>query len=88
MALYKVIINKKVRKKDLAKVPKKDAKRIVDVIKGLANNPYPENSVRLKGRSELRIRQGSYRILYTVEEEVVTVYIVKVAHRKEVYKNI
>ncbi|MEI7682891.1 MAG: type II toxin-antitoxin system RelE/ParE family toxin [Candidatus Saccharibacteria bacterium] len=86
MALYKVEINKKVRKKDLPAIPPKDVKRIVERIQKLANDPYPVDAVRLKGREEWRIRQGDYRILYIVEEKVVTVFIVKVGHRREVYK--
>jgi mRNA interferase RelE/StbE len=86
MALYKVEINKKIRKKDLLSIPSKDAVRIVDRIKTLAENPYPTDAVRLKGREEWRIRQGDYRILYTVDEGIVTVFVVKVGHRREVYE--
>jgi mRNA interferase RelE/StbE len=86
MVLYKVKITKKVRKKDLPSIPSKDVNKIVEKIKGLAQNPYPDNSIRLKGREEYRIRQGDYRILYIVEEKVVTVFVVKVGHRKNIYK--
>lgn len=86
MALYKIVINKKVRKKDLPSIGTKDVQRITERIKKLAENPYPVDAVRLKGRDEWRIRQGDYRILYTVEEKVVTVFVVKVGHRREVYK--
>ncbi len=86
MALYKVEINKKVRKNDFASIDAKDVFRIVKRIQGLASDPYPPGSVRLKGREEWRIRQGNYRILYIVNEEIVTVIVVKVGHRKEVYK--
>jgi mRNA interferase RelE/StbE len=86
MALYKVEISKKVRKKDLSKIPTKDVERIVERIKSLAENPYPVCAVRLKGREEWRIRQGDYRILYLVHEQIVTVIVIKVGHRREVYK--
>jgi len=86
MALYKVEITKKVRKKDLLSIPPKDVKRIVDRIEKLAVNPYPEDATKLKGRLEYRIRQGDYRILYIVEDDIVTVFVVKVGHRKNVYK--
>ena len=86
MALYEVEINKKVRKKDLPSIPSKDLARIIERIKELASNPYPTGAVRLKGREEWRIRQGDYRILYIVEEKIVTVFVVKVGHRREVYK--
>lgn len=86
MALYKVEINKKVRKKDLPSIPKKDLSRIIQRIKELSNNPYPLWAVRLNGREEWRIRQGDYRILYIVQEQIITVFVVKVGHRREVYE--
>jgi len=86
MALFRVVVDKKVRKKDLLRVPVKTRRKVIERIKELGANPYPEDSVRLKGRQEFRIRQGSYRILYTVNEDVVTVIVVKVGHRKDVYK--
>lgn len=86
MALYKVEINKKVRKKDLPSIAPKDIRKIVGRIQKLADNPYPMDAVRLKGRDEWRIRQGDYRILYIIQEEIVTVFVVKVGHRREVYK--
>jgi len=86
MALYKIEISKNVRKKDLPSIPKADVIKIVKHIEGLAGNPFPEGAVRLKGREEWRIRQGDYRILYVVEHDVVTVFVVKVGHRREIYK--
>lgn len=87
MALYRVEINKKVRKKDLASIPAKDANRIIQRITGLSENPFPSDAIQLKGREEWRIRQGDYRILYIVAEKIVTVFVVKVGHRKEIYRN-
>lgn len=52
MDLYKVEINKNVRKKDLVSIPSKDVSRIVERIKKLAEDPYPENSTILRGRQE------------------------------------
>ena len=86
MASYKVEISKNVRKKDLPSIPKPDALKIVKRIESLAENPFPEEAIRLKGREEWRIRQGDYRILYVVEHDVVTVFVVKVGHRREIYR--
>lgn len=86
MASYRVEVNKKVRKKDLVSIPPKDVARIVERIRGLADDPFPDDAIRLKGREEWRIRQGDYRILYTVDEDIVTVFVVKVGHRREVYE--
>lgn len=85
MALYKVYVDRRVRKKDLPVLPAKDRERVVNRIKRLAEEPYPEDSILLKGSSKRRIRQGNYRILYTVDDTVVTVYVVKVGHRRDIY---
>lgn len=86
MASYKVELAKSVRKKDLRSLPKADIARIIKRIESLAENPFPVGAVRLKGREEWRIRQGDYRILYLVKHEIVTVFVVKVGHRREIYK--
>ena len=85
MVLYKVRINHSVRKKDLQTIPQKDVRRIVERIGKLAGDPYPADAIRLKGKEEWRIRQGDYRILYIVDEDIITVFVVKVGHRREVY---
>lgn len=86
MASYRVEISKSVRKKDLPSIPKRDVAKIVKCIEALADNPYPESAIRLKGREEWRIRQGDYRILYVVEQDIVTIFVVKVGHRREIYR--
>jgi mRNA interferase RelE/StbE len=86
MASYKVEISKSVRKKDLLTIPKADVAKIVKRIESLADNPFPEGAIRLKGREEWRIRQGDYRILYVVEHVLITVFVVKVGHRREIYR--
>jgi mRNA interferase RelE/StbE len=86
MVLYKVIIDKRVRKKDLLNIPAKDRARIVKCIAQLESDPYTSDSIQLKGRTERRIRQGDYRILYIVEDKIVTVFVVRVGHRREIYK--
>lgn len=88
MALYKIEINKKVRKKDLATIAATDVKKIVKRIQKLAEDPYPANAIQLKGREEWRIRQGNYRILYIVKEQVITIFVVKIGHRRDVYRKI
>ena len=86
MASYKVEISKSVRKKDLPSIPKADVAKIVKRIESLADNPFPEGAIRLKGREEWRIRQGDYRILYVVASDIVTVFVIKVGHRREIYR--
>jgi mRNA interferase RelE/StbE len=86
MDSYKVEISKSVRKEDLPSIPKTDVAKIVKRIEALADNPFPEGAIRLKGREEWRIRQGDYRILYVVESDIVTVFVIKIGHRREIYR--
>lgn len=86
MASYKIVLNKRVRKKDIPAIPPKDRVRVIARIEQLSTNPYSVESTQLKGRLERRVRQGNYRILYIVEEEIITVIVVKVGHRRDVYR--
>jgi mRNA interferase RelE/StbE len=84
VAKYKIEI-KKSAIKELESIPSKDLKRIVEKIKLLAENPRPSGCLKLSGEERYRIRQGKYRILYAIKDDILTVYIVKVGHRKDVY---
>ena len=65
-----------------------DRRRIVDWIRALAADPRPSGSERLAGREDrLRVRQGDYRVVYSVEEESRSVTVVKIGHRKDVYRS-
>jgi len=72
--------------KEIESVPKKDRLRIVRKIQGLADNPRPQGCEKLTGEDKYRIRQGAYRIVYSVSDKELTVLVVKVGHRGSVYK--
>lgn len=86
MALYNVQILPEVIRKDLRKIPGKDADKIMERIKLLGNNPRPVWSKKLSGREEYRARYGNYRILYVIEDTIKIVLVTKVGHRRDVYK--
>lgn len=86
MAQYNVQILPSVVRKDLKKIPAKDAKIIMNRIKLLGDNPRPSWSKKLSGREEYRARHGVYRILYVIEETVKVVQVTKVGHRSKIYK--
>lgn len=67
-------------------IPKPDQLRIVGVIDLLGDNPLPPKALKLRGREGYRIRVGDYRILYTFDGKVMTVLIIKIGHRKDVYR--
>ena len=85
MARYRIEL-KKSAVKELAQIPKKDLRRVTGKIAALADNPRPKGCVKLSGKDKYRIRQGNYRILYSIEDDVLVVYVVKIAHRKESYR--
>ena len=85
MASYKIVFKQSVAK-DLRQIPDKDVQRILQRIDGLANDPRPAGAEKLSGEEKYRIRQGRYRILYMIDDHVITVTVVKVGHRRDVYR--
>ena len=85
MAVYKIFLKKSV-KKDLAAIPKKNLKTILNKIESLKDNPRPVGCEKLSGQEKYRLRQGSYRIIYSIQDYELTVWVVKVGHRKDVYR--
>ena len=85
MAKYDVVLRKSVLK-DLDDIPKKDVKRIMSAIGSLADNPRPPQSKKLSGHDRYRLRHGVYRIIYSIEDDKLIVCVVKVGHRREVYR--
>ncbi len=85
MAKYKISIRKSAIK-ELGDIPKKDLQKVVKKIQTLAINPRPQGSQKLSQKEQYRIRQGNYRIVYSVQDKELTIHIVKIGHRKEIYR--
>lgn len=86
MANYKIIIGSQAEK-ILKKIPKKDLVRVVAAIQGLAADPFPPLCRKLAGEvSAYRIRQGIYRIIYEVRNKELLVLVLKIGHRKDIYR--
>ena len=85
MAAYKLSFKKSVQK-DLDSIPKKDLKRILRRIESLSEDPRPHGCEKLTGQERYRLRQGRYRIVYSIQDDELTVWVVKVAHRKHIYR--
>jgi len=84
--MYKVIIKKRVLK-SLDKIPVVYLSNIKEAVNNLASNPRPFGFVKLSVfENTYRIRAGIYRIIYTIEDEILTVEVVKIDHRRSVYK--
>ncbi|HCW50609.1 MAG TPA: type II toxin-antitoxin system mRNA interferase toxin, RelE/StbE family [Clostridiales bacterium] len=85
MASYSVRV-KSSAIKELESLPPKDLARVAMRIEGLATDPRPPGCEKLSGQERYRLRQGDYRILYEVDDPRLVVTIVKVGHRREVYR--
>ena len=86
MEKYKVSIKRSAVKEIEAIPQKKERQRIIRRIGQLANDPRPPGSKKLSGHDKYRIRQGSYRIVYSIADSELIVVVVKVGHRKDVYR--
>ena len=85
MAAYKLLFKESVQK-DFHGIPKKDLRKILSRIKILAGDPHPPGCEKVTGQDRYRMRQGRYRVFYSVEDEERTVTTVKVGHRKDIYR--
>lgn len=85
MAVYSIFLKDSVRK-DLDSVPNNVLQRIMSRIGSLAENPRPVGCEKLSGQEKYRVRQGDYRIVYSIQDTQLTVWIVKIGHRREVYR--
>ena len=85
MANYKLLI-KPSAVKEIEALPVKDRRRIVMRIRALATDPRPSGCEKLSGKELYRVRQGHFRILYSISDSDSTLIVFKVGHRREVYR--
>ncbi len=85
MARYRIIVRKSVSK-DMKGIPRNDVRRILESMEALADEPRPPGSKKLSGQERYRIRQGDYRILYEIADDILVICVVKVRHRRDVYR--
>ena len=85
MGPYNIYFKKSVEK-DLRAIPKADLRRILSKISQLQDDPRPHGCEKLTGQERYRIRQDHYRIVYSIQDTELTVWVVKVGHRKEIYR--
>jgi len=83
---YRIEIKRSAAKEIRGISRKKDRQRVVERIASLAEEPRPPDCRKLSGKDAFRIRQGPYRIVYRVEDDMLLVEVVKVGHRRDVYR--
>ncbi len=85
MEKYEVLI-KPSAVRELELISKADRKRMAKRISNLSENPRPPGCEKLTGEQKYRIRQGKYRVVYSVDDAARVVLVVKIGHRTDVYK--
>lgn len=85
MARYELRVRPSVAK-DLRGIPKVDVKRILARIEGLRDDPRAQGCEKLSGAELYRVRQGLYRIVYEIHDELIVVEVIRVGHRSDVYR--
>ena len=75
--------------KALKEIPKANRKRIVEKIDSLAESPPNPDTTKMKGNNPFhKVRIGDYRIVYEIQEDVFVILVIKIGHRKDIYKNL
>lgn len=87
MATYKIFFRRSVLK-DLVKISKQELQRIIKRIEKLAHDPRPLGCEKISGQDRFRIRQGNYRIIYSIQDDELTIWVVKISHRRDVYRKL
>lgn len=82
--MYQLLITKYAQKQ-LEKIPEREYKKIVVLIRSLAANPRPFGYIKLKGEDAYRIRSGNYRVIYEIKDKMMVVSVIEVGNRKDVY---
>ena len=85
MAAFELLLRPSVEK-DLKKIPATDLRKILARMEALRGDPRPPGCVKLSGEEYYRVRQGNYRIVYEIEDDKLIVIVVKVGHRRDVYR--
>jgi mRNA interferase RelE/StbE len=73
--------------RDFKKLDKAIQRQILPKIEGLAKNPRPHGAEKLEGEENLyRIRSGDYRIIYQIQDKALLILLVRLGHRREIYR--
>lgn len=83
--MYQVVIERQVQKQ-LSKISAPYYQAIIEALKALASNPRPNGYIKLKSRPGYRIRVADYRIIYNINDKILTVFILGIGHRKDIYE--
>lgn len=72
--------------REIRELPSEAKRRVQAVIELLSENPRPPAATKLTARPEWRVRTGDYRVLYRIEDDILTIVVVRAGHRRDVYE--
>jgi mRNA interferase RelE/StbE len=87
VANYKIYFRKSAAK-ELGKIPNPEVQKVIQRIESLAIDPRPIGCEKLTGKEFYRIRKGNYRIIYSIQDDELTIWVVKIGHRKDIYNRL
>jgi mRNA interferase RelE/StbE len=79
---------RRLAQRGLDKLPKKDFNAVIEAVKSLADTPRPKGVEKIKTAGLWRVRQGDYRIVYSIDDSQKTVIVVRIGHRREIYRSL
>ena len=82
--MYQLVIDKYAQKQ-LGRIPPPHFNRIIKAINKLSVNPRPHGYIKLTGRPGYRIRVGDFRVIYKIEDRILTVFVIDIGDRKNIY---
>ena len=86
MACYEIEISR-TAERQLRRLPREDQVRVARTMPALADSPFPRGARKLSGHDDVfRVRTGRYRILYSVSERALVIAVLKIGHRRDVYR--
>jgi len=85
--MYKIEL-RRLAQRSLDKLPQRDFKAVLETVKALAESPRPKGVEKIKSAGLWRVRQGDYRVVYSIDDNRRIVIIVRIGHRREIYRSL
>jgi mRNA interferase RelE/StbE len=85
--MHKIELRRKAQQA-LDRLPRNDFDAVLETLKGLADTPRPRGVEKIKSAGLWRVRQGDYRIVYSIDDARKIVTILRIGHRREIYRSL
>ena len=85
--MYKVELRRKAQR-NLDRLPRDDFNAVLEAVRNLVSTPRPKGVEKIKSAGLWRIRQGDYRIVYSIDDGRKMVTILRIGHRREIYRSL